>query len=61
MSRPFGPVKLLMETVTYFITDLPQFTSLAPCAASGLSYAVQGVSSTNPLENRRGIFAEPSR
>ncbi len=54
---------LLMETVTYFITDLPQFSSLAPCAASGLSYAVQGVSSTNPLENRPGgdEFAEPDR
>ncbi|GAB1315887.1 hypothetical protein MFIFM68171_06097 [Madurella fahalii] len=28
--------------MTYYITDLPQFNSLAPCAASGLSYAVQG-------------------
>ncbi len=44
-----------METVTYFVTDLPQFSSLAPCAASGLSYAIQGVSSTNPLETEGGI------
>ncbi|KAL2150846.1 hypothetical protein VTH82DRAFT_7409 [Thermothelomyces myriococcoides] len=27
--------------MTYYITDLPQYSSLAPCAASGLSYAVQ--------------------
>ncbi|KAK3303372.1 uncharacterized protein B0T15DRAFT_272618 [Chaetomium strumarium] len=27
--------------MTYYITDLPQFSSLAPCAASGLSYAIQ--------------------
>ncbi|KAK4249382.1 hypothetical protein C7999DRAFT_30116 [Corynascus novoguineensis] len=26
--------------MTYYITDLPDFSSLAPCAASGLSYAV---------------------
>ncbi|KAK4237251.1 hypothetical protein C8A03DRAFT_34820 [Achaetomium macrosporum] len=27
--------------MSYYITDLPQFSSLAPCAASGLSYVVQ--------------------
>ncbi|VBB80131.1 Putative protein of unknown function [Podospora comata] len=28
--------------MTYYVTDLPQFQTLAPCAASGLSYALQG-------------------
>ncbi|KAL2187362.1 hypothetical protein L209DRAFT_742693 [Thermothelomyces heterothallicus CBS 203.75] len=27
--------------LSYYITDLPDYSSLAPCAASGLSYAVQ--------------------
>jgi hypothetical protein len=30
--------------MTYYITDLPGYSSLAPCAASGLNYAVQSVS-----------------
>ncbi|KAK4200813.1 hypothetical protein QBC40DRAFT_279197 [Triangularia verruculosa] len=29
-------------TMTYYITDLPQYQTLAPCAGSGLSYALQG-------------------
>jgi hypothetical protein len=33
--------------VTYYITDLPQYSSLAPCAQSGLSYGV--FSATNDL------------
>ncbi|KAK3381464.1 hypothetical protein B0H63DRAFT_205877 [Podospora didyma] len=28
--------------MSYYITDLPAYTSLAPCAAYGVSYAVQG-------------------
>ncbi|KAK3945530.1 hypothetical protein QBC46DRAFT_93872 [Diplogelasinospora grovesii] len=28
--------------MTYYVTDLPQYSSLAPCAASALYYAVQG-------------------
>lgn len=36
--------------MTYYITDLPQYSSLAPCAASGLSYAVQSV--RTPLSYR---------
>ncbi|KAL2162115.1 hypothetical protein VTH06DRAFT_7900 [Thermothelomyces fergusii] len=28
--------------MSYYITDLPHYSSLAPCAASALSYAVQG-------------------
>ncbi|KAK0742319.1 hypothetical protein B0T21DRAFT_449013 [Apiosordaria backusii] len=28
--------------MTYYITDLPQYQTLAPCASSALSYAVQG-------------------
>jgi len=31
---------LSLRVVSYYITDLPQFTSLAPCARSGLSYGV---------------------
>lgn len=31
-------------TVTYYVTALTQYASLAPCAASGLSYAVFSVS-----------------
>jgi len=31
---------LTLRIVTYFITDLPQFSSLAPCARSGLSSGV---------------------
>ncbi|KAL2136443.1 hypothetical protein VTI74DRAFT_3676 [Chaetomium olivicolor] len=30
--------------MTYYITDLPQYSSLAPCAADGLRYAVQSQS-----------------
>ena len=29
--------------MTYYVTDLPSFDSLAKCAASALSYAVQSV------------------
>jgi hypothetical protein len=33
----------LTSSVTYYITDLPGFTSLARCAKSAISYAVQYV------------------
>jgi hypothetical protein len=35
---------LLIEVVTYYITDLPGYSSLAGCAATALSMAAQDVS-----------------
>jgi hypothetical protein len=33
-------------TVTYYITDLPTFNNLAPCAATAVSEVVQGLTET---------------
>lgn len=33
--------------ITKYITDLPAYSALAPCAAGGLSYAVQSMVSEN--------------
>lgn len=33
-------------TITYYITDLPAFDSLAPCAATAVSEVVQGLTET---------------
>lgn len=35
--------KLTDVLVSYYITDLPQYSSLAPCASKALSYAVLAV------------------
>jgi hypothetical protein len=37
-SSVFPTVSFLPGAVTYYVTDLPQYTSLAPCAASAVSY-----------------------
>ena len=44
-TSSFPSTSDLAGDVTYYITDLPQFSSLAPCAASALSYEV--LSQTN--------------
>ncbi|KAH8684576.1 hypothetical protein BGZ60DRAFT_426944 [Tricladium varicosporioides] len=41
-SSVFPSPSYLPGKVTYYITDLPQYSSLAPCARSGISYEMAG-------------------
>jgi hypothetical protein len=40
-TTSFPTASALPGDVSYYITDLPSFSALAPCAAEGLSYVVQ--------------------
>ncbi|KAG9233409.1 hypothetical protein BJ875DRAFT_535403 [Amylocarpus encephaloides] len=42
-SSVFPSISYLPGAVTYYVTDLPQYSSLAPCAASGLSYEMRSL------------------
>lgn len=48
-SVPRGFNHANFNPVTYFITALTQFSALAPCAASAVSYAVEAVSSPHAI------------
>lgn len=46
-GAPPTTTKASGKTVSVYITDLPAYNDLAPCAASGISYAVQSLSRSN--------------